>query len=155
MEHIVIIGNGIAGITAARHIRKISDKRITVISAETDHFFSRMALMYIYMGHMKYEHTKPYENRFWRKNKIHLKRGYVSKVDPGEKTLFFDDGEKLHYDKLIIASGSRPNKFGWKGQDLNGVQDLARQTGTAMPLTAVRRNSSPAGFSRPRCCGQR
>jgi 3-phenylpropionate/trans-cinnamate dioxygenase ferredoxin reductase subunit len=39
MEHVVIIGNGISGITTARHIRKNSDKKITVISGETDHFF--------------------------------------------------------------------------------------------------------------------
>ena len=44
MEHIVIIGNGISGVTAARHIRKKSDKKITIISAETEHFFSRTAL---------------------------------------------------------------------------------------------------------------
>jgi len=35
--HIAIIGNGISGITAARFIRKLSDHKITVISAETDH----------------------------------------------------------------------------------------------------------------------
>ncbi|MAO35864.1 MAG: FAD-dependent oxidoreductase, partial [Zunongwangia sp.] len=48
MEHIVILGNGISGITTARHIRKRSDKKITVISAESDYFFSRTALMYVY-----------------------------------------------------------------------------------------------------------
>mgnify|MGYP000265332673 FL=1 len=69
-EHIVIIGNGISGITCARHIRKNSNKRITVISGETEHFFSRTALMYVYMGHMKFEHTQPYENWFWKKNRI-------------------------------------------------------------------------------------
>ena len=57
MEHIAIIGNGISGITAARHIRKLSNKKITVISSETDYFFSRTALMYVYMGHMKFKHT--------------------------------------------------------------------------------------------------
>ena len=70
--HIAIIGNGISGITCARHIRKHSDHQITVISSETEHFFSRTALMYIYMGHMKYEHTKPYEDWFWKKNRIDL-----------------------------------------------------------------------------------
>ncbi|MDP4988803.1 MAG: NAD(P)/FAD-dependent oxidoreductase, partial [Polaribacter sp.] len=50
MEHIVIIGNGIAGVTAARHIRKKSDKKITIISGEHPYFFSRTALMYVYMG---------------------------------------------------------------------------------------------------------
>ncbi|MDT0556298.1 NAD(P)/FAD-dependent oxidoreductase [Patiriisocius hiemis] len=124
MEHIVIIGNGISGVTTARHIRKLSDKKITIVSAETDHFFSRTALMYIYMGHMKYEHTKPYEDYFWNKNNINLKRGYVEKVDTKQKTLHFTEGDTLQYDKLVLATGSKPNKFGWPGQDLEGVQGL-------------------------------
>ena len=124
MEHIVIIGNGISGVTAARHIRKLSDKRITIISAETEHFFSRTALMYIYMGHMKYEHTKPYEDWFWKKNRIDLKFGFVKNIETKNKTLHFEDGDTLNYDQLIISTGSKSNKFGWKGQDLNGVLGL-------------------------------
>ena len=124
MEHIVIIGNGIAGVTAARHIRKLSDHKITIISAETDHFFSRTALMYIYMGHMKYEHTKPYEDYFWKKNRINLKRGYVNQIQTETKEVVCEDGDRFSYDHLIIATGSKPNKFGWPGQDLEGVQGL-------------------------------
>ncbi|THV61657.1 NAD(P)/FAD-dependent oxidoreductase [Flagellimonas alvinocaridis] len=124
MENIVIIGNGIAGVTAARHIRKLSDKRIIIISAETDHFFSRTALMYVYMGHMKFEHIQPYEDWFWEKNRIELVRGYVTQVNTEEKKLILDNVSSLHYDKLIIATGSKPNKFGWPGQDLHGVQGL-------------------------------
>ncbi|HLV38670.1 NAD(P)/FAD-dependent oxidoreductase [Xanthomarina sp.] len=124
MEHIVIIGNGISGVTAARHIRKLSDKRITIISAETEHFFSRTALMYVYMGHMKYEHIKPYEDWFWKKNRIELKQEFVETIDTKSKTLHFKEGVFITYDKLIIATGSKPNKFGWKGQDLKGVQGL-------------------------------
>ncbi len=124
MEHIVIIGNGISGVTAARHIRKLSDKKITIVSAESDYFFSRTALMYVYMGHMKFEHTKPYEDWFWKKNRINLKQGYVKSIDTKSKTLYFSNNETLNYDKLIIATGSKPNKFGWPGQDLKGVQGL-------------------------------
>ena len=124
MEHIVIIGNGISGITAARHIRKNSDKKITIISAENKYFFSRTALMYIYMGHLKFEHTQPYENWFWEKNKINLKEGFVANVNTDTKTLDFSNGETLNYDKLIIATGSKPNKFGWPGQDLEGVMGM-------------------------------
>jgi len=124
MEHIVIIGNGISGVTAARHIRKLSDKKITIISSETEHFFSRTALMYIYMGHMKYEHTKPYEDYFWKKNRLDLKQGFVKTVFPKQKELLFSDGTKMGFDKLIIAAGSKSNKFGWPGQDLEGVQGL-------------------------------
>jgi NADPH-dependent 2,4-dienoyl-CoA reductase/sulfur reductase-like enzyme len=124
MEHIAIIGNGISGVTAARHIRKLSNKKITLISAESDFFFSRTALMYVYMGHMKFEHIQPYENWFWKKNRIELKNGYVETIDTQNKTLIFTKGDTLSYDKLIIASGSKPNKFGWLGQDLDGVQGL-------------------------------
>lgn len=124
MEHVVIIGNGISGITAARHIRKQSDKKITVISSESEHFFSRTALMYVYMGHMKWDHLKPYEDWFWEKNRIELKNAHVSQVHPENSQLTFSSGEKMSYDQLIIATGSNYNKFGWKGQDLEGVQGM-------------------------------
>ncbi|MBP2831768.1 NAD(P)/FAD-dependent oxidoreductase [Aquimarina sp. U1-2] len=124
MAHIVIIGNGISGVTAARHIRKMSDKKITIVSAETDYFFSRTALMYVYMGHMKFEHTQPYENWFWEKNRIELKHGFVSKVDHRHSKIEFSNGDIMAYDKLIIAVGSKPNKFGWPGQDLEGVMGM-------------------------------
>jgi len=124
MQHIVIIGNGIAGVTAARHIRKQSDHKITLISAETKHFFSRTALMYVYMGHMEWRHIKPYEDWFWDKNRIELKQGYVKAVDAKNKQLHFADESQLTYDKLVIASGSKPNKFGWPGQELKGVSGM-------------------------------
>lgn len=124
MSHVVIIGNGIAGITAARHIRKFSDKQITVISAETDYFFSRTALMYVYMGHLKFEHTQPYENWFWKKNRIDLKQAYIEEVDFKNKKLFSAVGEEIAYDQLILATGSVTNFRGWKGQEIDGVQGL-------------------------------
>jgi NAD(P)H-nitrite reductase large subunit len=124
MQHIVIIGNGISGITAARHLRKRSNHKITVISAETEHFFSRTALMYVYMGHMKYENIKPYEDWFWKKNKIELVKDFVEKVEPAAKNLVLRTKGNFSYDTLIIASGSKSNKFGWPGQDLKGVQGL-------------------------------
>jgi NADH dehydrogenase FAD-containing subunit len=67
---IVIIGNGIAGITAARHIRQQSDHLITVISSESKYFISRTALMYVYMGHLREKELEPYEPWFWEKNRI-------------------------------------------------------------------------------------
>jgi NADPH-dependent 2,4-dienoyl-CoA reductase/sulfur reductase-like enzyme len=124
MSRVIIIGNGIAGVTAARHLRKMSDNEITIISSESKHFFSRTALMYIYMGHMKYEHTKPYEDSFWKKNSIDLVQDRVTGIDTDDNVVVLKDGVKLSYDSLIIATGSTPNKFGWPGQDLPQVQGL-------------------------------
>lgn len=122
--HLVIIGNGVTGTTVARYVRKVKDWDITIISSETRYFFSRTALMYIYMGHMKYEHTKPYEDFFWEKNDINLIYDHVKNIDIAHKKLQLRNGEPVSYDKLVLATGSKPNKFGWPGQDLDGVQGL-------------------------------
>ena len=124
MKRIVILGNGVAGITAARHLRKRTQDPIVVLSAESDHFFSRTALMYIYMGHMSYEMTKPYEDGFWAKNRIELKRARVEKLDAAGRRLLLQGGGEIPYDVLVLATGSKSNKFGWPGQDLEGVQGL-------------------------------
>ncbi|WP_075351540.1 NAD(P)/FAD-dependent oxidoreductase [Algoriphagus marinus] len=124
-RHVVIIGNGISGVTCARNLRKLDENvRITLVSGESKFFFSRTALMYVYMGHMKFEHTQPYENWFWEKNRLELKEAWVKEIDYSSKQIIFQSGEKLAYDDLVIAVGSKPNKFGWKGQDLKGVQGL-------------------------------
>lgn len=130
MRSIVIIGNGIAGITAAREIRKRSDDSLTVISSETDHFFSRTALMYVYMGQLEPHHLKPYEDWFWPKNRINLLRAHVEKINFDQKTLFLSErseGERsreMPYDVLILALGSTPNSLGLPGEQLAGVQGL-------------------------------
>lgn len=123
-KHVVIIGNGIAGITAARYIRKMSDHAITVISAESKYFFSRTALMYVYMGHMRFQDIQPYEDFFWDKNRINLIQAYVSKVDSEKQMLYLSSGKDVHYDDLILATGSTFNKFNWPGQDYEGVGGL-------------------------------
>jgi len=121
--NIIIIGNGITGITCARHIRKQnSEAIITVISKESEHFYSRTALMYIYMGHMEYENTKPYEDWFWTKNRIQLIKATVNNLNTHNQSIILDNGEVLSYDKLVLACGSMPNKLDWPGINLKGVQ---------------------------------
>ena len=125
MKPIIIIGNGISGVTAAREIRKLDSKTpILLISGETDHHFSRTALMYIFMGHMNYEDTKPYEDFFWSKNRIDLLRGWVRTIKHEERKIVMVDGREIDFSELILAVGSTPNKFGWPGQDILGVQGL-------------------------------
>ena len=131
MQHLVIIGNGITGVTTARNVRKHSDMKITIISGESKYFFPRTALMYVYMGHMKWGSIKPYEDWFWKKNKIDLIYAHVISINTYNKTLLLDNGQTIVYDKLVIATGSSTNKFGWPGWDLPGVRpniELAKNT---------------------------
>lgn len=80
--------------------------------------------MYVYMGHMRWNDIKPYEDWFWAKNRIQLVEDWVISIDYTNKSITTRSGKTLQYDKLVLALGSKPNKFGWPGQDLKAVQGL-------------------------------
>jgi len=123
--NIVVIGNGIAGITAAIGIRRQRpDWRIQVISGESDFFFSRPALMYLFMGQLRFDDVKPYEDWFWDRQRIERVRAWVTHVDTDNRALHTRGGERIPYDKLIVATGAVPNEFGWPGQDLERVRGM-------------------------------
>jgi NAD(P)H-nitrite reductase large subunit len=56
------------------------------------------------------------------KNK--MVQGLVTTVVPESKEILLDNNAKIAYDKLVLATGSKPNKYGWPGQDLQGVTGL-------------------------------
>ena len=80
--------------------------------------------MYVYMGHLTFEHTQPYESHFWKKNNITLLQERVTGFDPQKKEVFLAKGETLAYGDLVWAVGSRPNRFGWPGEQARRVQGL-------------------------------
>ena len=123
--HVAIIGNGVTGVSAARRLRELQpDWKITMISGESKYHYSRPALMYIFMGHMSYQDTKPYEDHTWDELSIDLVRDWVTEIDTEKKELSLHRSGKLSFDKLLLATGAKSNKFGWPGQDLEGVQGL-------------------------------
>lgn len=124
MEPIIIIGNGIAGISCARHLRKRSDVPICIVSEESPYFFARTALMYVYMGHLPKKDLYPYEKSFWQKNRLDRIQERVVEVLPEEKTIFFASGKSQKYSRLILALGSKPRKLPLPGSDLQGVRGL-------------------------------
>lgn len=123
---ILIIGNGVAGITAARTLRKRTQKPIVVVSDEADYFFSRPALMYVFMGHMEWADIEPYESWFWDKNRIDLRFARVQHLEEGRALL--SDGSTLPFESCIIATGSRPRASHWPGSDLRGVHTFVSKS---------------------------
>ncbi len=120
---VVIIGNGVAGFTTALALRRRDPKaEIVMVSGESDYPFSRPALMYIFMGHMRAEDTRPYEDWVWEQQRIERVRAWVTSIDTANGRVELDEGAPLAYDKLVLALGSTHNKFGWPGQDLQRVQ---------------------------------
>lgn len=161
--HVAIIGNGVTGVSAALEVRRLRPEwEITLISGESPHFFSRPALMYIFMGHMSFEDTKPYEDWFWKSRRIDLIHDWVRRIDTQGKELHFAGRDRLAYDALLLATGSRPNKFGWPGQNLKNVQgfyslqDLADLEAAAAGLrTAVISGGGLIGIELAECLHSR
>ena len=121
--HIVIIGNGVAGMEAALGVRaRQEDWDITVVSEESDHFFSRPALMYAMCGQMAHHNIEPYERDLYGRMRFERVRARATGLDPDRRqVLLAGEREPLSYDRLLIACGSRPRPGPWPGSDLRGV----------------------------------
>lgn len=130
---IVIIGNGVAGIEAALAVRRRQpDWPITIVSEESDHFFSRTALMWVFSGQMSHRDIEPLERDAYARLRITRVRARATGVDVKAKEVRLAGGLRpLPYDRLLIACGSRPRPGPWPGSDHPGVgyfvtlQDLA------------------------------
>ncbi|HTM49963.1 MAG TPA: NAD(P)/FAD-dependent oxidoreductase [Bryobacteraceae bacterium] len=114
----LIIGNGVAGATAAMALRKRDEQAaITMISGESDYFFSRTALMYAYMDRLSRRDLEPFERSVWKKQNIRRLRAWVKDLDAGRGEVTLETGESIGYDRLLLATGSRPNRPAWEGLD--------------------------------------
>lgn len=121
--HLVIIGNGITGVSAACSARHLDlAARITLVSAESAHLYSRTALRCLHMGHLRYQDTKPYGDWFWAENRLELVHAEATGLDPAARQVQLSTGQRLAYDQLLLATGSR--YFNWPSQQLRGVQGL-------------------------------
>lgn len=119
----VIVGNGIAALSAAESIRK-NDKesKITMISNEPYNTYFRVKLSHI-LGH-EYELEKLYvkpESWYERSNIDIMLKCSVKAVDVAKKTVYLNSGDDIKYDKLIIASGSHSFVPPVRGRDKKGV----------------------------------
>ena len=120
--HYVIVGNGVAGMEAALALRgRDAEARISLVSAEHDHFFSRPALMYVFAGQMRLQDTEPYDRQLYGRMRFERVSKRVRAVDAPEKSLVFEDGSRLGYDALLLAAGSRARPAPWPGSEGPGL----------------------------------
>jgi NAD(P)H-nitrite reductase large subunit len=122
MKHL-ILGNGPAGIVAAETLRKLAPgDAITVLGDEPGPPYSRMAIPYLLMGNIEEPGT------WLRKDPSHfdrlgiaLKAGRAAALDTARREVRLESGETLAWDRLLVATGSRPNRPPIPGIDLPGV----------------------------------
>lgn len=106
----VIIGNSAAAVGCIEGIRR-QDREgpITVISAEPYHTYSRPLISYLLGGKATEETMRYRPLDFYEKNGCTLLAGKTAaQILPEEKAVLLDDGSKVTYDKLLVATGSSP-----------------------------------------------
>ncbi len=120
---IVIIGNGVTGMEAALTVRSREPGwDITIISEESDHFFSRTALMWVFSGQLSQRCIEPLERDVYERMGFRRIRARAVGVDTQARKVRLAGGlDPIAYDRLLIASGSRPRTGPWEGSDLRGI----------------------------------
>jgi nitrite reductase (NADH) large subunit len=125
-KQIIIIGNGAAGIEAARTIREINKNiKIFIFSEEYYHFYSRIHLSTFIRGNQPIEELYIYPPSWYKQNNIQVNlHTPIADISSGKKLIKDIFGNFYSYDSLIIASGARPFLPRILGMETRGVFSL-------------------------------
>lgn len=119
----VILGAGPSGVIAAETLRKADPAgEITMISSEAEPPYSRMAIPYYLTGKIKAEgtHLRKGDGHFDGLG-IAYRHGIATRLHADDKFVAMADGSRVPYDRLLIATGSRPTRPPIPGLELNNV----------------------------------
>lgn len=106
----VIIGGSIAAIGTIEGIRKVDKTgKITLITNESHFIYSRPLISYLIEGKTTLENMRYREDDFYEKNNVKVFMGVnATNINKDKKEVMLDNGKKVAYDKLMIATGSSP-----------------------------------------------
>lgn len=138
----VIVGASLAGSVAAITLRQEGfDGQILLIGAESQPPYERPGLSKQYLrGEMPFEKLLVRPTSFYDEHRIEARLGVrATRLDPGERSVILQDGQRIRYDKLLLATGVRNRRPPIPGLDLSGVLTL-RSVGDA---DALRREMEP------------
>jgi len=149
MRH-VILGNGPAGVVAAETIRRHAPRdEIVLVGSEPEPPYSRMAIPYLLTGRIGEPGTwLRKEPGHFARLAVELRTARARAVSAQARTVTFDDGDILPYDRLLVATGSSPVRppipglelpgvhTCWTLEDARKIQALARQGARVVQLGA-------------------
>lgn len=120
---VIIIGGGIAGLTAAKELRKISAAaEITIVSDEARLPYYRLNLIRYLSRETDKNSLNIYPGTWYEENRINFISGKaVSQIHKEKKKVELEDGTSLTYDKLVIATGAVPFILPIPGNGLENV----------------------------------
>ena len=123
-EHLVVIGNGMAGCRAVEEVlaRDPHRFRITIFGAEPHVNYNRIMLSPLLAGEKTFDEIVINDRSWYADHGIDLVvSDPVIAIDRHAKTVTTQSGRMAHYDRLLIATGSDPFIIPVPGKDLPGV----------------------------------
>ena len=124
--NVVIVGNGIAGITAAKAIKESTpETQVSVFTDENNQYYPRPRLYDVLSGHVKPEDAVMFSEDHYKTSGILIQLNKkASYIDTKNKKLLLDDKTKVSYDKLLLANGAHCFVPPIKGVNKKGVFTL-------------------------------
>lgn len=112
-QRFLIIGDGIAGATAAEELRKQDEEAdITVLTDDSVPLYNRIMLKNYMKGQLPKQYTQMHDEDWYEKKDTDLQlETRVVDVDRDRNEVETREGEKYVYDKLLIATGGSPRKL--------------------------------------------
>lgn len=137
---IVIVGAGIAGVSAAEAAHKTAPwAEVVLLSSEPHLPYYRLSLTRYLAGEVDSFQLDLHPHSWYEQNGIQLRLNVtVCEIDPGRKTLVLDDGQRISYDRLILTVGSHPFLPPFPGADRKNVTTLRTRQDADMILAASR-----------------
>ena len=123
----VIVGGGMAGAIAAQTLREEGfDGKITLLGQEPNAPYERPPLSKDYLqGKAERDSIFVHPEPWYAEHAVELSLGSaVTSLDPASRTVTTATGERMSYDKLLLATGSKPRHLDVPGADLDGAYYL-------------------------------
>ena len=139
---LVVIGNGMAGMRTVEELLKFDRHMydITVFGAEPHGNYNRILLSPVLAGEKTVDDIMLNTREWYDANGITLHAGDpVVRIDRKKRTVFAQSGLKVPYDRLLIATGSKPFIIPVPGKDLDGVIGFRDLNDVDAMLAAARR----------------
>src|SRR6266481_968866 len=114
----IVIGNGIAGVTAAEILRvEDASADITVIADDPFPVYYRPALKDYLAGRVREDKLWARPNSFYQDNRIRFLSDRVVGIRAGQHTIQMQSGREVAYDRLLLANGARASRLTCPGSD--------------------------------------
>jgi NAD(P)H-nitrite reductase large subunit len=124
-QHFLIVGNGIAGVTAAEVLRaEAPDANIAMIADDPTPVYYRPALKDYLAGRVRQEKLWARPANFYPELRLFGLTDHVVRIDPAGHIVWLQSGRQLAYSRLLLATGARPARLNCPGNNLTGVTTL-------------------------------